>query len=180
MNNKGFTLVEILAVLIILGIVMALSIPAYQGVFRETKRSNYNSKILEIEIAANKYGEKIKDEIKDSTDSCVDTSVSELITKGVLVSEDKIDNVIYSPIDETPMNSKVRMCYCRKKFEVKSFYIEEFNENNTYAEKEKIIFNKKMYIVRKVYIGSELENKGIDATFREGKKTKRYFEEISC
>ena len=45
MRKNGFTLVEILAVLVILAILIALAIPAYTSIMIDVRRDNYNSKI---------------------------------------------------------------------------------------------------------------------------------------
>lgn len=195
MNNKGFTLIEILAVLIVLALLMALSIPAYMSVFGDVKASNYHNKILEIEIAANKYGEKIKDEVKNSTGSCMTSNVSELIRKGYLVSEDDMDDVLYNPLNNQPLNSNVRICYCSSSFKIESFYLEPFNENTSYLTKTKVENAGKMYITTKDYNVTDLikledktntKQRGINATYTEKSSingtnvSKKYFNEIKC
>lgn len=64
MKNKGFTLVEILAVLIILSIILTLAIP---GVLRMRDRMNekgYKSKVELIEKTAKNYAEENSNRIK--------------------------------------------------------------------------------------------------------------------
>ena len=94
MKKNGFTLVELLSVLIILGILVVLTIPAFANIYTGVRRENLNGKITEIKAAALKYGSKIKDEIKDASGSCIETNVAELIEKGYLISESESDNVI--------------------------------------------------------------------------------------
>ena len=63
--RKGFTLVEVLAVLVILGLLLVITVPAYTSVYTGIKRQNLQSKITEVKTAAKKYGETIKDDIKN-------------------------------------------------------------------------------------------------------------------
>ena len=178
MNNKGFTLVEILAVLIILGLLLVVTIPIYQNVLSGVKRSDYNSKVKQIEIAADKYGETIKDEVKkkwdaslveNSTNNCLDTSVKELIQKGLLLSEDEKDDVIYNPTDGKPLSNNIKICYCARSFEIKSYYLENFDSTKLYYAGEKFVNGGKVYQVDYDYnpkigatITQDLKNKNVD------------------
>ena len=42
-NNKGFTLVEILAMLVVLGILMAVAIPNISGILNNNRKNGYKS-----------------------------------------------------------------------------------------------------------------------------------------
>ena len=46
MKNKGFTLVELLAVLVILGLLITLAVPNILGVSKNVKEKSYQTKIL--------------------------------------------------------------------------------------------------------------------------------------
>lgn len=180
MKRNGFTLIEILAVLIILGTLIAISIPAYQGIFLEAKRDNYNSKISEIEVAGNKYGELTKDDIKNQ--KCKDTPIEELIEKGYIVSEDEAFNVVYNPTDNKPMDGVVKICYCPKTYEIQSFYTLPFNQDSIYYKGEKVLFDDQIYLVTRNYTPGSIPNekRGINATWEENKKTGTYFELANC
>lgn len=179
MKRNGFTLVEILAVLIILALLIALSIPAYINVFTSIKRDNFNAKVIEVETAANKMGEKIKDEVKDAGPTCMSTDISDLIKKGYLLSESDYEDIIYNPTDNKAMLGDVKVCYCSTSYDVKSYYVVEFNARQVYHKGEKVIFNNKLYTCVYDYPGNNL---GINATFRDENKKKdlSYFEEITC
>ncbi len=49
MNSKGFTLVEIMVVVAIIGIILAFAIPAYQQQATETRRTDGQTKLMEIQ-----------------------------------------------------------------------------------------------------------------------------------
>ena len=53
--KKGFTLVEMLAVVLILGVILLIGIPIYQGVQKSTNESIYESKIANVKSKAEKY-----------------------------------------------------------------------------------------------------------------------------
>ena len=46
--KKGFTLVEMLAVILILGIILLIGVPIYQGIQKSTNESIYESKIANV------------------------------------------------------------------------------------------------------------------------------------
>ena len=54
-NKRGFTLVELLAVIVVLGIVASISIYAITNTIRKTKEKSYQVTINEIENMANDY-----------------------------------------------------------------------------------------------------------------------------
>lgn len=208
MKRNGFTLVEILAVLIILGILIALSIPAYINVFSSIKRDNFNAKVTEVETAANKMGEKIKDEVKDAGKNCMTKSISELISKGYLLSESEYDNVIYSPTDNTAMLGEIKICYCSTTYNIQSYYVVEFDASKNYYKGDKVKVENEIYKDGKTVTETKIykcnhdypgKNLGVDATFKaktdkngnliddynkddteKNTKTMSYFEELTC
>lgn len=180
MKKNGFTLVEILAVLVILGVLIALSIPAYTSIMLDVRRDNYNSKVKEMEIAANKYGEKIKDDIKNAGANCYTQDISTLVRKGYLLSESDYDDIILDPITNKAFQGTIKTCYCSKIYDIKSYYVENFNADIVYHEGDKVLHNNRIYICKFDYPGHKSD--GINARFHDDRKNKdfNYFEEVSC
>ena len=141
MKKNGFTLVELLSVLIILGLLVVLTIPAFANIYSGVRRENLNSKITEIKAAALKYGSTIKDEIKDASGSCIETNVDELIEKGFLISESESDNVIYNTVDNTTLDEQIMICYNIPKFDIEAYYVYNFNSNKYYHKNDMVKYH---------------------------------------
>ena len=66
MNNKGFTLMELLGVIVVLGIISAIAVPSIGAITNVIKRNMLDKKVTIIEEAATLLGEDIKASIIDS------------------------------------------------------------------------------------------------------------------
>lgn len=171
--KNGFTLIELLVVIIILSLLIIITVPAYSAIYNSIKRNSFQNKITEIETAAQKYGNSIKDEIKKSSDSCLNTDVATLIKKGYLESEEEYAPVMYNPIDNRALEGDIRICYCSSKFDIQSYYVVEFNKNLAYHVGDVVMYNNKMY---KCVI--DYTNKS--GIFGTNSKGKNFFEEVTC
>jgi prepilin-type N-terminal cleavage/methylation domain-containing protein len=171
MKKNGFTMVELLAVLILLGVLVIIAIPAYLSVYTSIRRENLNSKISNIETAALKYGSSIKDEIKDTDGKCISTSVSELIKNGYLISESDKENAIYNPTNDHALDGTIKVCYNMTTFDIEAYYLTDFNTSTYYYKGEYVLYNGKIYECVINYPGKG----GIYAT---NSSSKKYFELI--
>ena len=66
MKNKGFTLAELLAVIVIMALLLTIAVPSVIGISNKIKTNMFCSKIEDIESAAKLYGEDYRDEIPDT------------------------------------------------------------------------------------------------------------------
>ena len=82
MNNKGFTLVELLGVIVLLGVIAAIAVPSVTGVSHLIQNNMLEKKVELMEEAAVLYGEDIKGSIINS-----DKHYKEYVCKSFLVSD---------------------------------------------------------------------------------------------
>lgn len=85
MKNKGFTLTELLAVIVVLGIIVAIAVPSYFVITNNTKRQLYQNKIDLIKTQAIKYAED-----NDTENETI--SVARLIDDGYIGNDSNIYN----------------------------------------------------------------------------------------
>ena len=55
MNNKGFTLIELMIVVAIIGILASIAYPAYQDYVARAKRGDAKVELLSLQLAQEKY-----------------------------------------------------------------------------------------------------------------------------
>ncbi len=89
-NKKGFTLVELLAVIVLLGVLIAIAVPSVLGISKKIKENMYDAKLKTIEVAAEAWA----DDNKSKCDSLKTMSISQLIGEGYLKADDKSGNIL--------------------------------------------------------------------------------------
>jgi len=97
MNKKGFTLVELLSVIVVLAIVMAIAVPSVIGVNSIIKNNMLDSKVEFIEEAAVLFGQDIKGSVMSSGTKyknypCKEYIVSDLVPQ--YLSKDNENNCL--------------------------------------------------------------------------------------
>lgn len=94
MKNKGYTLVELLAVFVILGIIIMISVPAITGVINSSKDKSYDQQVKILENAARTYMSENSTLLPDSGSS-YNVTIDNLKENG-LISDKDIKNPNYS------------------------------------------------------------------------------------
>ena len=94
-SRKGFTLVELIGVIVILAIIIAIAVPSYMKIKKNVDENNYKNKINLIEIAGQKFAE-------DTNITAV--FVKELVENGYLEADDRDGNVY-------GLNGEIINCY---------------------------------------------------------------------
>lgn len=91
-NNQGFTLVELLAVIVVLALVITIAVPSTMRVSNKIKENMFCSKLDFIENAAKLYGEDRKNSLNNEQ-----ISIETLVTTGYLKKdqEKKGENGFY-------------------------------------------------------------------------------------
>lgn len=100
MNRKGFTLVELIAVITIMSLIAIITTPAYDSISKSIKTRNYESKKNTIKAHTLNYVEKyLKNEVYDGTSTGTKSktlcfSVNYLIRNGIISSDSETDEYI--------------------------------------------------------------------------------------
>ncbi len=111
-NNRGFTLVELLAVIVILAILITIAVTSTLGISNRLKENMYCKKIDSIEVSAKLYGEDYKENFEDLYEgkySSKTIQVKDLIQKGYLKKED--NNGIIDPRNNSNMENLELIVY---------------------------------------------------------------------
>jgi|GEM_PF-5066962 len=94
MDNKGFTISELLAAIVIVGILTTIATAAVNTIIIRVNHRNYEALIKQIEIAAETYTTQVNKRA---------FFVEDLIKEGLI---DSTENMIINPIDKTTMNCR--------------------------------------------------------------------------
>ena len=148
MNKNGFTVIEFLAVMVVISFLLIIGIPSYVKVYTTLRRDTHNNKVKLLEAAGEKYASSLKDDVKNhqlNTNTCLPVEISTLIQKGYIMSDDDYKDVIISPIDKKAFSGKVMMCYNFDEFEVLTYYVEELTGKSIVYKGEKVLVDDKVY-----------------------------------
>ncbi|HOP65904.1 MAG TPA: prepilin-type N-terminal cleavage/methylation domain-containing protein [Bacilli bacterium] len=114
MKNKGFTLIEMLAVVIILAVLVLIATPAVISISARVRTNMYCTKIEMLEKAGEMYAqENTLDEIctiNSVSYSCKNITVHTLISLNY-VDADKNDTILTDPRDDSSMNDTEIIVY---------------------------------------------------------------------
>ncbi len=98
-NKKGFTLVELLAVIAIMAILVMVAVPSYLAISKKIKSNMRDSKIATVETAAELWAQ-------DNKNGCnTNLSIKTLISEGYLKADNN-DGDINDPVDNTSWKDK--------------------------------------------------------------------------
>lgn len=106
--KKGFTLTEILVVIVIIGVIIAIAIPAALLIGKSIKERAYESKMAAIITAAELYGKNNKDEFGEGT--TIEITFETLLANGYIDEDETCARSFGCVIDprdsETIMNDE--------------------------------------------------------------------------
>ena len=130
-NNKGFTLVELMAVIVVLAIIIAIAVPSAITISHKIKLKMYDTKIDMILSSAKICGQDNPASV--GIDSTCGTGVgkvkvSELVSKGYIKKDDTEKGSVLNPVDNSSLNEH-SVCIYKK-------------NNRIYAEKIDVGTNK--------------------------------------
>ena len=120
MNNKGFSLIELLVSFVILGLIITLAITSYTKISKGVKVKQKNNLISKIEIAASNYAYETNKTM---------IFVDELVLNGYLEEENDNGDII-DPTTGNRLN-----CYVVEMEKVGDYYNAKFIKNKNYDNK---------------------------------------------
>ena len=101
MNRKGFTIVELLGAMAILGIIIAIAGGVYTKVYENQKEHTYKNKVSTIEVAAEKWAEETN--LSRTTTITVKRLVAESFYQADEYDEENTIMVVNDPRDDSSM-----------------------------------------------------------------------------
>lgn len=119
-NNKGFTLVELLSVIVLIGLLLGLGIPGINRIKQNMNKKSLNTKINLIEQAAVLWGQDNKTLLqaksnctdKDgNTISCYKKTIASLIEDDYLESESHNEITYTNPVNNSELKDKCVYVY---------------------------------------------------------------------
>lgn len=126
MKKRGFTLVELLAVIVILIVIAGITIPVINTSLEKAAQSAYDKQISLIESAAKKWGAENDTKLPDiGSTSIVTVDFSTLIEAGHLKNEK-----ILNPITEEELEGCVKISYDSEYNQ----YVYEYSDNTIECE----------------------------------------------
>ena len=103
MKKAGFTLVELMGVLIIIGVLSLIIIPVTTNLIKEQKEKQYNQQIAMIELASKNFGTDNLEVLPSVDQEYI------YITLGQLKSMGYLDQNIVNPITEKEISNCARV-----------------------------------------------------------------------
>ena len=119
-NNKGFTLVELLSVIVLIGLLLGLGIPGINRIKQNMSKKSLNTKINLIEQAAVLWGQDNKTLLQAKSDcndkdgntiSCYKKTIESLIEEDYLESESHNEITYTNPVDNSELKGKCVYVY---------------------------------------------------------------------
>lgn len=114
MNRKGFTLIELIATIVVLSLVVGISSYAITAIIKKTKENNYASLIENIENAGETYYQECKYvnngvlECNKTDDNAYVVSLGNLVSYGYLKGNDTDNNdkyIVVNPLDNADISA---------------------------------------------------------------------------
>ena len=101
--NKGFTLVELLAVIVLLGLLATIAVPSAIGISNNIKKNMYCEKVDMIISDAKRWGDGHLSQL--STDCYKTLTVKDLVIQGITSKEDHEGFFVENPFTGDAMDS---------------------------------------------------------------------------
>ena len=135
MNKKGFTLVELISVVVLLSIILILVIPAYTQIEGQIKNSNLKNKKSMISNAMLEYANtNLLDKLKPLGQTGTNElyySLDYIIANNIFAASEtdsQGNKMFLNPITNDKLYGCIKVTYYVNKFEVKTEFIDKNNQ----------------------------------------------------
>ena len=126
-NKNGFTLVELLAVIVVLAIIITIAVPSAISISNKIKAKMEDTKRQMIVDAAKLYGQENPSSVVNSIDNCSNSkiTVGTLVNDGYIKKDDvkNGEEAVVNPKDNSSMNN-LKICIYKKNNRVYSKIME--------------------------------------------------------
>lgn len=124
-NKNGFTLVELLAVIVVLAIIITIAVPSAISISNKIKAKMEETKRQMIVDAAKLYGQENPSSVVNSIDNCSNSkiTVGTLVNDGYIKKDDVKNGNVVNPKDNSSMNN-LKICIYKKNNRVYSKIID--------------------------------------------------------
>lgn len=113
MNNKGYTVIELIIVMVVFGLITAVTIGATSNAFKDDTEEYYRVKVKDIESNAKRYGMTLE-EVKTEGSKVI--TVKELVDAGFLSPDNEKGDILDPRKPKTTMNNtKIKITYSEEK-----------------------------------------------------------------
>lgn len=106
-KSLGFTLVELLAVIVILAIVTLIAVPNVNGLIKKNKEKMFCQKISSIESSAKNYAQDFYESIAFNSNNEAGVRVSVLLEKGYIKADSKETKAVTDPRSGDSLLNKI-------------------------------------------------------------------------
>ena len=120
MKKRGFTLIELMAVIIVLGIIAVITVPKITNTVESSREQAYENQITSLVSAAKRWGASNSDKLSNETS----VQFSTLFDEGYI----KQKNVVNPKTDE-PLDGCIKISYD----EEYSQYKYEYTDDNSFC-----------------------------------------------
>lgn len=116
MKKNGFTLVELLSVIVLIGLLLGIGVPGVMRIRSKMQQRSLNTRINQIEQAAVLWGQDNKTRINQSTcqtsdaTSCVNVSIYELVVTYDYLDGDMNSNEVKNPVTGNDLAKNTNTC----------------------------------------------------------------------
>ncbi len=132
MNNRGFTLAELLAVIVILSIIVIVAVPSYMSVSASIKESNLRTTKEMISNTMLRYADKYYlDDIKPANNNCISNNCCKYYSINYIKNNNifaATNGSIKNPVTNEELIGYIKVSYNTTNYTLDAEYKENKND----------------------------------------------------